>query len=35
MDTSAARQIAATGSISGALIGGLLFGSGMIPILFS
>ena len=30
MDTSAARQIAATGSISGALIGGLLFGSGMI-----
>ncbi len=30
MDTTAARQIAATGSISGALIGGLLFGVGMI-----
>lgn len=30
VDVSAARQIAATGSISGAVIGGLLFGSGMI-----
>ena len=30
MDTSAARQISATGSMSGALIGGLLFGIGMI-----
>lgn len=30
MDAGAARQIAATGSISGALVGGLLFGAGMI-----
>jgi uncharacterized membrane protein YedE/YeeE len=30
MDTTAARQISATGSLSGALIGGLLFGVGMI-----
>jgi uncharacterized protein len=30
LDTSAARQIAARGSISGALVGGLLFGAGMI-----
>ena len=30
MDAGVARQIAATGSISGALIGGLLFGAGMI-----
>ena len=30
MDTTAARQISATGSLSGALIGGLLFGIGMI-----
>ena len=30
LDTSAARQIAARGSLSGALIGGLLFGIGMI-----
>ncbi|AXI48931.1 hypothetical protein C1J03_15030 [Sulfitobacter sp. SK012] len=29
-DVSEARQIAATGSLSGAIIGGLLFGSGMI-----
>ena len=30
LDVSAARQIAARGSLSGALIGGLLFGAGMI-----
>jgi len=30
LDTSYARQISATGSLSGALIGGLLFGVGMI-----
>lgn len=30
MDSGATRQISATGSISGALIGGLLFGAGMI-----
>ncbi|MEP2147101.1 MAG: YeeE/YedE family protein [Paracoccaceae bacterium] len=30
LDISEARQIAATGSLSGAIIGGLLFGSGMI-----
>lgn len=30
LDTSTARQIAARGSLSGALIGGLLFGAGMI-----
>lgn len=30
MDVGATRQIAATGSISGALVGGLLFGAGMI-----
>lgn len=30
LDTSSARQIAARGSLSGALIGGLLFGVGMI-----
>lgn len=30
LDSSTARQIAARGSISGALIGGLLFGAGMI-----
>lgn len=30
MDASATRQIASTGSISGALIGGVLFGAGMI-----
>ena len=30
MDAGATRQIAATGSISGALIGGVLFGAGMI-----
>nr|WP_319566057.1 YeeE/YedE family protein [uncultured Rhodoferax sp.] len=30
MDVAVTRQISATGSISGALIGGLLFGSGMI-----
>ncbi len=30
LDTSQARQIAATGSISGALIGGVMFGAGMI-----
>lgn len=30
LDTSSARQIAARGSLSGALIGGLLFGAGMI-----
>jgi len=30
MDSGAARQIAATGSISGALVGGLMFGAGMI-----
>lgn len=30
LDTSQARQIAATGSLSGAIIGGLLFGVGMI-----
>jgi uncharacterized membrane protein YedE/YeeE len=30
MDVGATRQIAATGSISGALIGGLMFGAGMI-----
>ncbi len=30
LDVSAARQLAATGSMSGAIIGGLLFGAGMI-----
>lgn len=30
LDVSAARQLAATGSMSGAIIGGLLFGCGMI-----
>ncbi len=30
LDTSAARQIASQGSLSGALIGGLMFGAGMI-----
>lgn len=30
LDTSAARQIASRGSLSGALVGGLLFGAGMI-----
>ncbi|MCB1480062.1 MAG: YeeE/YedE family protein [Tepidamorphaceae bacterium] len=30
LDVSAARQIAATGSLSGAIIGGLMFGAGMI-----
>lgn len=30
LDVSSARQLAATGSLSGAIIGGLLFGSGMI-----
>ena len=30
LDTGAARQIAAKGSLSGALIGGLLFGAGMV-----
>ncbi len=30
LDTSQARQIAATGSLSGAIIGGLMFGIGMI-----
>lgn len=30
LETEAARQIAATGSLSGALIGGLMFGAGMI-----
>ena len=30
MDASSTRQIAATGSISGAIVGGLLFGAGMI-----
>ena len=30
LDTSAARQLAATGSVSGAIIGGLMFGAGMI-----
>lgn len=30
LDTSSARQIAARGSLSGALVGGLLFGAGMI-----
>lgn len=30
LDTSATRQIAARGSLSGALVGGLLFGAGMI-----
>jgi uncharacterized membrane protein YedE/YeeE len=30
LDTSTARQIAARGSLSGALVGGLLFGAGMI-----
>lgn len=30
MDASAARQISATGSISGAIVGGLLFGAGMV-----
>ncbi|MGB3247276.1 MAG: YeeE/YedE family protein [Sulfitobacter sp.] len=30
LDVSQARQIAATGSISGAMLGGLLFGAGMI-----
>jgi uncharacterized membrane protein YedE/YeeE len=30
LDVSQARQLAAAGSLSGALIGGLLFGSGMI-----
>ncbi|MCW3782335.1 YeeE/YedE family protein [Defluviimonas salinarum] len=30
LDVSAARQLAATGSLSGAIIGGLMFGAGMI-----
>ena len=30
LNVSAARQLAATGSVSGAIVGGLLFGSGMI-----
>lgn len=30
LDTAQARQIAATGSMSGAIIGGLLFGAGMV-----
>lgn len=30
LDTGSARQIAATGSLSGAVIGGLMFGAGMI-----
>jgi uncharacterized membrane protein YedE/YeeE len=30
LDVSAARQLAATGSMSGAIIGGLMFGAGMI-----
>lgn len=30
LDTGAARQLAATGSVSGAVIGGLIFGAGMI-----
>jgi uncharacterized membrane protein YedE/YeeE len=30
MDASATRQIAATGSLSGAIVGGLLFGAGMV-----
>jgi uncharacterized membrane protein YedE/YeeE len=30
LDTSAARQLTATGSVSGAVIGGLMFGAGMI-----
>lgn len=30
LDVSSARQLAATGSMSGAIIGGLMFGSGMI-----
>lgn len=30
LDTSDARQLAATGSLSGAIIGGLMFGAGMI-----
>lgn len=30
LDVSSARQLAATGSLSGAIIGGLMFGSGMI-----
>ncbi|OIP16032.1 MAG: lipocalin [Comamonadaceae bacterium CG2_30_59_20] len=30
MDAGSARQISATGSISGALVGGLLFGAGMV-----
>jgi uncharacterized membrane protein YedE/YeeE len=30
LDTSGARQLAATGSLSGAIIGGLMFGAGMI-----
>lgn len=30
LDTSGARQLAATGSMSGAIIGGLMFGAGMI-----
>ena len=30
LNVSAARQLAATGSISGAIVGGLMFGSGMI-----
>jgi len=30
MDSGAARQISATGSVSGALVGGLMFGAGMI-----
>ena len=30
LDTSSARQIASTGSLSGALVGGLIFGAGMI-----
>ena len=30
LDVSEARQLAATGSLSGAIIGGLMFGAGMI-----
>lgn len=30
LDTSSARQIASTGSLSGALVGGLIFGAGMV-----
>jgi uncharacterized membrane protein YedE/YeeE len=30
LDVSQSRQLAATGSLSGAIIGGLMFGSGMI-----